>query len=651
MGQFDKKHKKEKDMSMFKQISIAILSMLLAVFLSIGVILFKDAKNSLEKRLYDDAQNSVATLSLSLANAADDITAMKVMINAVFDSGNFEYIALTDMDGNLIYKKGVEKKARYFPKWFADMINIESDTATANVSSGWQAVGILKIKSDEDFAYSELYKVFKKLVFIFVIIFIIFLAVLFLLLKAILKPLKTIQKQAAAITKNEFIIQKELPKTTELKDVVLAINKMVLKVKEMFEKANKELKELKEKEYKDTATNLHNRKFFINKLNEYLNVESVYKQGYSFVISFEGAITANKKIGYKRVDELFVFIAKCLKSIEKKYEDAISARVNPTEFIVVIPNTLKDDIIPVTSKIFNDISKKVKNEVDDDEVFVCGSVVEFSNKQSISEYLTHIDNAVSNSKLQSSCFYVEELNEEKEVISKERWRDILTTALKNNSLLLKTYPVVNSKDKTVLHYTLTSLLEFEDKVYSYGEFIVAASQVVLLDDVYKKVLEILFVGYNKEFESKKISIRLPYEFLTKEETLGYIGGLLKKYAKKLRFDLIIEISDRFVCKDYKTTILFKEMLDKYQIPLGIYEFIGEGGDFGYLKEIKPVYIKSFKEFFTSLEKSSLNAIETVCNSLDIDLVAMGVNDYESLKKLQDINIFKIQGKIVDSILP
>ena len=633
-------------MSLFKQMAILISGLLLVVFSLIALVLFNDAKESIQNRLYEDAQNSAATLSLSLANAAEDITAMKVMIDAIFDSGNFEYIILEDIDGDVIYKK-VSNSDLKLPIWFKKLVNLDSSLATANVSSGWNPVGILKVKSDEAFAYEQLFSITKKLLLIFVTTYILSLILLAYMLKLVLKPLKEIEKQAQAIHKNQFLIQKNIPRTKEFKEVVLVMNKMVLKIKEMFEKANNELKKLKEQEYIDKTTGLKNRKFFINKLSQYLNEDSIKKGGLGVVVAFEGAQLANKKIGYKNVDNIFIDISKSLLKISKKFKNTIVARLNPTEFIMTIHKQELDDIaLDNLKKELENLKKILKDyKLDIDESYFVFGIFEFENFTDTSKFLSMVDDTITNAKIDAKHFYFRKLEDKKELYPKDSLRELILKALKEDLFVLKTYDVVDTDIKKVIHKTLTINMEVDGKRFLYGEFITAAFQLALANDIFKKMLELLFTKYKDVYKNDKISVRLPYEFLDSKGAFGFIKQLLQS-NKKTKLNLIFEIPDRYI-HAYKTDIIaYKDMFDIYGIELGIFDFIGEGGDFSYIKELKPIYIKSQKNFFLSLEKTSLDAIFALANSLDIELIAMGVLDLNELRKLQDIGIYKIQGSVV-----
>ena len=73
-------------MSLFKQVSIVLSIVFAILFVLITAVSFKIIKDSTEKSLYENVQNSVTSISLSITNAGTDISSIKTVINASFDN-------------------------------------------------------------------------------------------------------------------------------------------------------------------------------------------------------------------------------------------------------------------------------------------------------------------------------------------------------------------------------------------------------------------------------------------------------------------------------------------------------------------------------------------------------------------------------------
>ena len=137
--------------------------------------------------------------------------------------------------------------------------------------------------------------------------------------------------------------------------------------------------------------------------------------------------------------------------------------------------------------------------------------------------------------------------------------------------------------------------------------------------------------------------------LEKQETYNEIRELLRTSASALPFKLIIELPDKMVRKDSKYIKLYKDLFQQYNIDIGIFEFIGESDDYQYLQDLRPVYIKGESTYFLTQGSQSLSALKLIADSIGISLIAVGVMEEEALKKLQEKDIYTIQGRATELI--
>ncbi len=161
-------------MSLFKQVSAVLLFIFTILFVLIIAVTFGIIKDSAEKSLYENVQNSVTNLSLSITNSGTEISSIKTVINASFDNGNYEKIIFKDVDDNIVYelKKETNIEEDKIPKWFINLVNIEEVSAKSTISNGWNVLGILEIYNDRTLFFEQTYEIFKNLVFSLLISFI-----------------------------------------------------------------------------------------------------------------------------------------------------------------------------------------------------------------------------------------------------------------------------------------------------------------------------------------------------------------------------------------------------------------------------------------------------------------------------------------------
>jgi len=637
-------------MTLFKQIGLMLTIFLSIILTTVLTLNFQSANKGVQDRLYEDAKNTATSLSLSLGSANGDISMMSTMINANFDSGSYKEITLVDVEDEILYDRKMESDIVDVPYWFLNNINIVAPIAYANVSAGWSQVGILSVQSDAGFAYKQLYTILIDLLISFGAIAVVGFVILYLLLHVILKPLTEVQKQAAAVIRNKFIIQKNIPYTKEFKDVVLGMNNMVSKAKVMFEKGNEELRRQKELEYIDKATKLKNRKYLIDKLPEFLKIDSTSKGGVNMLVGLSGLIEANEIIGRQKVDSLFIDMAYVFNSSVSKYSSAIVARMNGTEFSIFIPDCSTEDGLQIAQKIYDSCQKIVTDlDLNTKVTFISLGVCEYSYRDHIGTLLARSDSALTQAKFNNEI-YLEKIESSVEVMGKEEWRDVINSAITQNNFNFASYKAVDAKAGKVAHNALSLTLKVDkDTTYYYGQFMALANQLGLSNDIYDNVLEKLLKDVDKNLFTSACSLRLPFEYLVSEGAYKHMSRLFETYAEHLSFKLIIEMPDKLIRRNSEIVKAYKSLLEKYNIDMGVFEFIGESTDYYYLQDLRPVYIKAEASYFLTQSDQALSALRLITDTVGISLIAAGVMEKETLEELDKKDIHIIQGRATESI--
>lgn len=629
--------------------ALLISIVLLLILTSIMFLSFQNSNEAVQKNLYEDAQNTASSLSLSLGTAKGDESMMETMINANFDSGHYIRIALINMDDVEVYERIAEQSKPNVPEWFLNTVNINVPRASAQVSSGWNPIDILYVQSDPASAYVQLYKTFRDLLISFSIIALISLIVLNSLLHVVLKPLKSVQSQAEAILQNRFIIQDNIPFTTEFKDVVKGMNAMVKKVKEIFEKGNEALARNKELMYNDPVTKLFNRRYLMLKLPDLLHLANECNGGTIMLIAFKGAETVNQKLGRQKTDSFFKSLGDSFVQLSKNFDDNVVARVNGTEFMILLPNCNSDEANNIARKL-NDAMKKLKEQsaLDIQDCSITIGIYRYVNGQDIPTVMTNADYALTNAKAnESNNTYLFDNNDEEAAMGKEQWRILLHTSIVDDNFDLTFWPVLDTKLHVLIQKILTfSIYDHEHNSYSYGKFVSEAIALGLLPNMYLHALEKLFKNPPQDF-TKVYSIRLSSDFLRAHNTYKGLKSLFERYSKSIHFSIAFEISDSIVLQNIELVRHFDALFDTYGYKVGINQFSGASKDFNYLQDIRPHFIKADVAFLLDQTRESMNALQLITDSLGIELIATGVREQKELDQLLAMNVKSIQGTLAE----
>lgn len=630
-------------MSLFKQISIllcVIFTLLLILILSIS---FNEIKDSAQKSLYENVQNSVSNISLSITNANADESTIKTVLNASFDNGNYEKIVFKDLDEKIVYERTKEEEhiESRVPKWFLNIVEIKEVSSSSTVSQGWSVLGTLEVYANREVFYTQMYKIFSSLTITLILTFIVVLFFLSFLFKSILKPLDMIKKQSESIMENKFIFQEKIPFTLEFKSLTISINSMVEKIQNMFNHANEILKKNKELLYIDELTKLYNRKYLVLKTSEYLEENSVNHKGYIVSVVLTRVDILNKKIGYEKADELFVNMSTVLKNLCLTKEMNFISRTNAAEFIAVLPRTYETQAQELAKKINEELSIIVNNIIIDDEVKLFIGLCTFGNEKNHMELLSKIDYSLLQSKTFCTGKNYYYLEDSQASAPKKDFRKIIKKAIETNSFKILFRDVLSLKTKKISYQTISFQIETEKKTYFYGEFIPAAIELELLNEVYLSVIEKVVTTISLD---EKVSIQIPSEFI-QNVPFTKLKKILDK--KRVGSKIIFELEEEAFSKYSLNSLAFINLIEEYIFDFAVFNFMGISDDYSYLKAKKPEYIKMNQSFLEADE--NFDALNMLNMSLGIRLIATSINSQEELKTLEDKEIDLIAGQITQNL--
>ena len=638
-------------MTLFKQMAIG-LSLLITIILgSVMALNYEIAKQDTLESLYQTTVNNISSLTHKLAQTGGDPAVITSVIDSEFDSGYYKSISFQSNTNNFHYKQEQQEESSKIPLWFIHLTNIKIKPINSDVTSDWNLLGVVTVTADPTIVYKTLYQTFTNLLGLFVVFVTLALLLLYLFLHMVLRPLKRVQHQAEAILNNEFVIEKKIPYTTEFKEVSFAMNAMVKKVEEIFNKANEAAKRNHKLLYQEPVTKLFNRRYLMLKLPELLTLETKHEGGSIILIALSGAEKLNRLLGRQEADNFFSKFAAILTQSAESIEEKIVSRANGTEFILMLPDCesyLSEDI---SRHIFESFLELLESyELDVKEVYINLGIYRYRPNVTVAQLLTRVDDALTKAKAdERQNIYIYEEKNAKEALPKEEWRAIFDNAIKKNAFNLKFYGVVDTKTKKIVHNVMTfTMYDDQKKLYQFGDFIAPAISLGVVGKIYLVILKNLLKNKDKNLSGTICSIRLSNEFLRDKKAFEELSKLFASYAKKLTFTLDFEVAETFAVQNSATLKGYVALFNKYGFGFGLNAFMGETHDFTYLKELNPAFIKSDISFLLDQTQESMDAFDVITKSLGIEIIATFVQSQEEIRKVQKLQIYKIQGPITDS---
>lgn len=637
-----------------------MLSLFLGVILvSVMVLNFRSATEFAQNQLYTDAKNTAHSLGLSLSKVSDvsDTSSMETMINAIYDSGYYQQIRLADVEGKEVYLRTTDMQVHDVPQWFIKMVPIQTASATSDIMVGWSRFGTLEVTSHTGNAYRQLYGTLIDLSKTFVLIAIVVFLTLYLLLSMSLKSLKRIKKQAKAIIDNEFIIESKIPFTTEFRSVTTAMNAMVEKVKDIFERENETLRRYHELLYKDSETKLHNRRYLTAKLPDYLQSDASLSSGVYVMVSLNEIDRFKREKGYERYLVLVNTIAEILTTQLGSFRHVLVSRLNESDFFVVLPSL---EIDAITSQI-DEITAKMTDAIDQaDEhlheymVIGCG-IGQYSENDSLKSLFSRADHAVTQAKLCGR--FVVDVNKESDsslVLGREEWREELLKSLNESRMLLAFQSAVEQRGDqlSVIHEEIfLRLLDQEGTIHSAGYFIPVATSLGLIDTLDRYMIEKVFKHIQEHNPLTPLALNLSGDFVKKYANIQWLREQLESFHRTNDLKLWFEVSNTTALHDLEAVATISAMVKMHGYRFGIDHFAIPEAGAHYLQAIRPDYVKSNCAYLLDMmvdhsTGKSRESFNNIIRSLGISIVAINIEDAEDVERLKNLGIDQFQGSFI-----
>jgi len=639
-------------MTLFKQVALTVSMIIILMLSFVMYINYESSKKYLVESLYETTVNNISSLSNKLAQLGEDDADIVTIIDSEFDGGYYHFIKYSANQSDFVYMQEDNEALVDVPLWFIKFADIHVDKITVDVSSGWNIMGELSIMGDTNVIYQTLYKMFIHLLYLFVATLSIALFILGLLLHFVLKPLKAVQVQAEAILNNKFVIQENEPYTQEFKEVVKGMNAMVKKVETLFHTANESAKRNKELLYNDPVTKLYNRRYYMLKITDLIGLENRINGGVSIFISLSSVEIVTQSIGQQKTQALLVAFANLLTEAAVNYDDEVVARMNERDFAMILSSCDVEEvnhILEAINKGFLELLQR--NDINENILSISFGVYRYTSQVKLGELLTRTDNALLNAvaKEDSNIALYEDKNS-KNALAKDEWHKIIQKAIDDESFKLKFWPTLNAQTKVLDHKVMTFTISEDDKEYYFGDFIAPAINFGLVGELFTSVIKDILTNRYDELEDVVCSIRLSNEFIKDVHSLDSLSQLFARYAKKQNFKLFFEIADSFVIKNEQLVKSFIDLFEKYGFGFAINSFTGESGDFKYLKELNPMYIKVDSNFLLDQSEESMSSLQVIVDSLGIEIVATFVKSLDETAKLNTKKVILIQGPATDLLM-
>ena len=640
-------------MTLFKQIALLVS---LAFFLLGGIIVINDFKRSgefLQGQMQTTANDMATTLGVAISNlpVADDEATLEVLFNAVFDSGYYSHISLTSPNGVVIQQKSQDLLVEGIPQWFLQMVPLSPAQGNTQVMQGWTQLGELKLRLHPGYAYSGLYSSLISTLKWFGILLVIANAILWLVLHYLLLPLQRVKEQADAIHRNQFVQQKVLPTTKELRRVVEAMNRMISKVQGIFNEQEKTLSRYQELLYRDKLTGLGNRRYLLENLDRSLAEDSTF-HGYLVMIKLVNFDLMREHHGYQVCDQLAQGIAELL---IQPYADLTAqnvARLSDDEYAFLI-SAEETQTTEFAKNLFEQFKLLLKPLAIGDDIFLVAGVSMLSPSKSSGELLSDIDyslvQAANNGPYTIKYTVHSGLTLPK---GKMQWRAWLDSVIHTNQLFLVGQLALDKNENHLHKELFVRARNNKGEIIPASAFMPMATNLGMAQDIDIAVLD-LVREYIKLNQSLPLAINLSVTFFERADAHDSLEQLLS-YSQENQGRLCIEASHQVLVQHPLMCKQVSDKVHKYGQTFGMDNLdlaqslqLLQTTHFDYLK----ISAKTLHDMKTVNQPEGYQALKTMVDTLDIKMIAVGVDSQALFDELQGMNIEYMQGNFLNEPTP
>ncbi|MCE9680277.1 EAL domain-containing protein [Shewanella sp. AS1] len=632
-------------MTLFRQIYSLLFGLFLVVVISLAYVQFTQTQSFLTKQMESDLNNTSNSLGIMLVPEleAGDIVGAETLINVIFEGGYYREIKLTWLvDGKQqVWENPVT--IQDVPQWFIDLGFFDTISRESTITSGWLQLAKLEITAHPGFGYNELWHTLTNAITVISILFLLAILLARIGLSWILKPLHEIAQHAIEIAHRKFGPDMKPPKTSELKAVVIAFNSMSHQLKKIFNSLDEEVSELRKKNLVDQVSGLPNRQYMMGRLNSWLGEPD---SGSLMMAKFDWLEEVHSKYGYQVRDETIRLLAEKMQQQLDAIAPSVIARIAAYEFAFLLTGAEKEQSNKYLQTLIRTINQEIsKAGCKPNEHFAIG-IAHRSEHTTVSDILAQTDNALQKATAENKIFHWFESNE-KQLYSREQWREYLSAAITNKNFLFKWQPVYLTNKHEVTQRELYCQLNINGKEFHAGQFMPYVELLSLGSLLDRCLIETIVEKGLVQRNNEPVAINLTYHSLSDPDFHRWLNKFLRNTAMTHR--LVFDIPEAGVYSDPEACQAICSIIRDNGAQFGIDHFGRQFGSMAYLHDLRPSYVKLDQSFayYDEQEHSSelCRALLNVARGLDIQIIVTGIQEQPQLSRFEPLNVNAYMGYI------
>jgi EAL domain-containing protein (putative c-di-GMP-specific phosphodiesterase class I)/GGDEF domain-containing protein len=639
----------------------------LSIF-SFGAALYNNVSNMrgyLNEQLASHAQGAAHSLGLSISPFMDEegLVIAETMTNAIFDSGYYQHITFTDLDGNVLFERNNPEGNFTVPQWFISWFTLHPPVMTSEVSDGWRIAGKLDVQSHAGTSYKSLWDHALSNLSSALFQLVIALLCAYFILKAVLTPLNSIEKQAELVNQKHFIINPIKPFTSELRTVVKAINRMVDNIQRSFNEQTKLAEALSREVYIDPHTGLPNRRALLKKFE---SIEAEYEQHgnrfYLGLLSMTSLKQVNDDEGYGGGDDYILSGAQLFSKQMHNLQGASLYRISGSEFAFLISltdNAAKDLDQQMAASILIESSPRFSNG------FAKHSLTRVNHQEDFADVVMRLDNQLVHNQYADNAKGLVSAKAMHKNHSREEWLGILTQFTQyfkneinhchSKDFAIKCIPLdkifdlmlqpVVDENQSILYVESFVRFKIEGENLSTLDVFAMAERLGVLQDLEQAVISFIFYKL-QHIEHTRVAINISNRALHNPQFTDWLFDLYQKLHKTLP-PLLYEFNESGAMLSLESTAKFISRAKQLDIDIAIERFGSSLSSFCYIRNLNIDFIKIDPSYVRDIAQADtrffVQTVIQVCHGIGIKIIAPQVESAIVREHFSLMNIDGLQG--------
>lgn len=655
-------------MSLLKQLLISVTVAM--VLILVGTLWFSldSAREYLNERLQVDAQNTASSLALSLSQPSNqDPITQELLITALFDSGQYRSIALTQPDGEMVFSldRAAESAQGNVPSWFNSWLPLYAPTIKQTVSNGWVQTGEIAVTPEDGLARQSLWGMAYQVVLLVLGAGLLWAVFAILLIRWLKRALQTeISEQVRAIAEGDQgrteVRGSGIKELAQVRQVIESVRE---RVRVTAEEQSRQIEHLQLELNSDDVTGVANRRYFINELRRSLEAaelpdgSKMPDHGHVLIFRQRDLAAINALHDRRQADAWLRSVGEAVKAVLQVHQVEGRpvpqlARLNGSDFVILMsgyagPDTV--ELIQAVRKALDGLRMRIAN---DRLCRWCYALTDYEPSCDVGQVLVRLDHGLMRAESAGTTdveyLSVSEFRSTVPQVGagETAWKQLILDALADNRLELVVKPATyRDDDVDQRHEGFVALREAGGgaSLISGYMFMPPAVRLGLSGACDLRVVGLAAQWVRDHPGHLAIRVSLPsllqMEFLEGVEFIVMQSGLLPEQLQRL----CIEIDAHGFVAHPDEVQAFSNMVTAAGCRIGVRRLAEQPGALLNLHKVDVRYLKLDGGLITSLLESPgafqlFTAITEAAIGQGIKLYADGVPDAPTAKMLQEYGV-------------